>query len=164
MKNKILLLVISIILFFIGFYFYQNVQSFLLSFIPELVINYRKLLTQILQSISFGFSLSIIPVFSFILWNKFKIEKNREKFYIILSFLAASIIALTLRTKYLIFINNSPLKSVILSKTENGIEQRKPFYEGENLNFNFYIFIAEIITFLILYFVLNKNKRKNRIN
>ncbi|MFT3919613.1 hypothetical protein [Cloacibacterium sp.] len=160
MKTKILIGIISLILFFVGFYFYQNLQYYLLSFIPEVEIQYRKLSTQIFQPIYFGLTISIIPFLSYILWHKFKIEKSKNRFYIILAFIISSIIALILRTRLLIFITQIPFTKTVILESDNKIKYGKPFYEIENLHYILYIFIAEIITFIILYLILNLKKRK----
>lgn len=39
--------------------------------------------------------------------------------------------------------------------------QPKPLiYDAENLNYNVYIFLGEIITFILLYFILKKNQKQ----
>ena len=160
MKVKIFIGIISIGLFFIGFNYYHNLLEFLLSFIPEVTIHYRKLFTQILQASSFGFTLSIIPILSFILWNKFKIEKLLNKNLIVLAFIISAFIGLYVKTQFLKSILQVPFTKTVILESENGLEIGKSIYEGENLNYSLYIFIAEIMTFTILHFVLNKNKLK----
>ena len=160
MKVKIFIGIISIGLFFIGFNYYHNLLEFLLSFIPEVTIHYRKLFTQILQASSFGFTLSIIPILSFILWNKFKIEKLLNKNLIVLAFIISVSIGLYVKTQFVKSILQVPFTKTVILESENGLEIGKSIYEGENLNYSLYIFIAEIMTFTILHFVLNKNKLK----
>lgn len=160
MKVKIFIGIISIGLFFIGFNYYHNLLEFLLSFIPEVTIHYRKLFTQILQASSFGFTLSIIPILSFILWNKFKIEKLLNKNLIVLAFIISAFIGLYVKTQFVKSILQVPFTKTVILESENGLEIGKSIYEGENLNYSLYIFIAEIMTFTILHFVLNKNKLK----
>lgn len=160
MKVKIFIGIISIGLFLIGFNYYHNLLEFLLSFIPEVVIHYRKLFTQILQASSFGFTLSIIPILSFILWNKFKIEKILNKNLIVLAFIISAFIGLYVKTQFVKSILQVPFTKTVILESENGLEIGKSIFEGENLNYSLYIFIAEIMTFTILHFVLNKNKLK----
>ena len=160
MKVKIFIGIISIGLFFIGFNYYHNLLEFLLSFIPEVTMHYRKLFTQILQASSFGFTLSIIPILSFILWNKFKIEKLLNKNLIVLAFIISVSIGLYVKTQFVKSILQVPFTKTVILESENGLEIGKSIYEGENLNYSLYIFIAEIMTFTILHFVLNKNKLK----
>ena len=160
MKVKIFIGIISIGLFFIGFNYYHNLLEFLLSFIPEVTIHYRKLFTQILQASSFGFTLSIIPILSFILWNKFKIEKLLNKNLIVLAFIISVSIGLYVKTQFVKSILQVPFTKTVILESENGLEIGKSIFEGENLNYSLYIFIAEIMTFTILHFVLNKNKLK----
>ena len=160
MKVKIFIGIISIGLFFIGFNYYHNLLEFLLSFIPEVAIHYRKLFTQILQASSFGFTLSIIPILSFILWNKFKIEKLLNKNLIVLAFIISAFSALYVKTQFVKSILQVPFTKTVILESEYGFEVGKSIYEGENLNYSLYIFIAEIMTFTILHFVLNKNKLK----
>lgn len=152
MKTKILIGIISIFLFFIGFNNYQNFVKFFLDFIPELAIAYDTLWAQVLQSLFFGLLLSIIPILSLILWIKFKIQQKKIKIYIILLFLVSSIVVSVSRTLILKW---------IYQRAFNAMPQPKPLtYEAENLNYNVYIFLSEIITFILLYFILKKNQKQ----
>jgi len=152
LRTKLLIGIISLFLFFIGFNNYQNFLSFFLDFIPELAIVYNTLWAQVLQSLFFGLLLSSIPILSLILWIKFKIQHNRIKIYIILLFLVSSIIASVARTLIL---------KCIYQRAFNAMPQPKPFiYDAENLNYNVYIFLGEIITFILLYFILKKNQKQ----
>jgi len=163
LRTKLLIGIISIFLFFIGFNNYQNFLSFFLGFIPKLVIQYRTLSAQVSQSFFFGLTLSLIPILSLIVWSKFKIQHNRIKIYIILLFLASFIITSSARTLVLKFISQRPFNTVAILKDVNTIEPGNSVYEGESLNYNLYIFVGEILTFIFLYFILKKKSNINRI-
>ncbi|PZU08417.1 MAG: hypothetical protein DI622_17000, partial [Chryseobacterium sp.] len=91
-------------------------------------------------------------ILSLILWIKFKIQQNKIKIYIILLFLVSSIVASVSRTLILKW---------IYQRAFNAMPQPKPLmYEAENLNYNVYIFLSEIITFILLYFILKKNQKQ----
>ncbi len=154
MKTKILIGIISIFFFFIGFNNHQFFLNFLLDFIPELTFAYHNLFAQVSQSFFFGLTLSIIPILSLILWITFKIKHNKIKIYIILLFLISFIIASVVRTLILKWIHQRAFNAT----------PQPLLYEAENLNYNLYIFVGEIITFIILYFILKKNKNMRAEN
>ncbi|WEK70005.1 MAG: hypothetical protein P0Y62_00360 [Candidatus Chryseobacterium colombiense] len=157
MKTKILIGITSILFFLIGFNNYQSFLNFFLGLIPELEIQYRTLYAQLSQTFFFGLVLSVIPILSLILWIKFKIQHNGLKIFIILLFLVSSIIASISRTLFLKWIYQGAY---------NAMSHPKPLlYEGEDLNYNLYIFVSEIIIFILLYFILKKPKiREQKIN
>lgn len=154
MKTKILIGITSILFFLIGFNSYQSFLNFFLGLIPELEIQYRTLYAQLSQSFFFGLALSVIPILSLILWIKFKIQHKGLKIFIILLFLVSSIIASVSRTLFLKW---------IYQRAFNAMPQPKPLlYEAEDLSYNLYIFVSEIIIFILLYFILKNQKQEHK--
>ena len=81
-------------------------------------------------------------------------------FLIVLAFIISAFIGLYVKTQFVKSVLQVPFTKTVILESENGLEIGKSIFEGENLNYSLYIFIAEIMTFTILHFVLNKNKLK----
>lgn len=160
MKSKRILftLLTSFLLFILGFYYYQKIQNLFLSFIPDINFQYTGSYTVIYQSLFFGFVLFLFPILFYILWNRFNIRQFKTQFLIIGIFMFTAISAVIIKNFLLKIISETPFTSTVIAESSHGMEANISFYDAEILNYPLFIFISQIITFLILYLVMRKRQ------
>lgn len=155
MKKNIYLIVITIILFLVGFVNYTNVQNIIIENLKQYSFTYSELNTQLFDSLKFGFLCGITPIIFNIFWNKTKTEKFSLK-------LLSMFVFLTVIVTYL-FIKISILNLKIeIPKIENDKIVMKTSLSIESLNLPLHFLLAQIIGYLMIYLIL-KNKKESEL-
>ncbi|MCS3556175.1 MULTISPECIES: hypothetical protein [unclassified Sphingobacterium] len=149
MKNIIYLIFLSILCFAIGFLSFSSIETYMLKVFKNYDLTYSHLNTQFLHKLAFSFICSILPIGINTVWRTTSTEKGASKFISLLLFYLT--IGVFFLTRY------SILKTALLSQEESGSLISISF---ENLNFPLYIFIAEILGFVVMYLFLKYNKSK----
>ena len=148
MKKNIYLIIIAIILFLSGFVNYTNLQNIIIENLKQYSFTYNEMNTQLFDSLKFGFLCGITPIILNIFWNKTKTEKFSLK-------LLSMFVFLTVIVTYFII-----KMSILKSKLEIDKIEMKTSLSIESLNLPLHFLLAQLIGFLIIYFIL-KNKTKS---
>ncbi|MEC4049643.1 hypothetical protein OX284_009405 [Flavobacterium sp. SUN046] len=148
MKKNIYLIIIAIILFLSGFVNYTNLQNIIIENLKQYSFTYNEMNIQLFDSLKFGFLCGITPIILNIFWNKTKTEKFSLK-------LLSMFVFLTVIVTYFIV-----KMSILKSKIEIDKIEMKTSSSIESLNLPLHFLLAQLIGFLIIYFIL-KNKTKS---
>ena len=139
--KKIYFIVLSLLLLFIGAYFYSDLLGLIISKYYKVQLSSTKLSSQIFEPIYFGLSLAMIPILIMLSW-KFVTNKKMSSIFIIgFSFLG-----------YLV--NYTLLKSSI-SYQSNQFSQSFYF---EEINYSAFIFLGCLIGFFLSIIIFKKSK------
>lgn len=147
MNKTFYLIINSLLLSASGFVNYYHVQNSIIERVEKYSFYYESMHSQLYDSLKFGFLCGITPLLLHIIWSKTKTEKVRMKFLSILVFLTVVISYIITRIVILNLKNN--LEVLAIKKTQS----------IESLDLTLHIFLAQLLGFMLLYFIL-KNMAK----
>ena len=139
--KKIYFILLSLLLLFIGAYFYSDLLGLIISKYNKVQLSSTKLSSQIFEPIYFGLSLAMVPILIMLSW-KFVTNKIMSLIFIIGSSLFGFLIELRNLNLSLLFQSNDFILGINL----------------EEINFSIYIFLGSLIGFILSILIFKKTK------
>ena len=139
--KKIYFILLSLLLLFIGAYFYSDLLGLIISKYNKVQLSSTKLSSQIFEPIYFGLSLAMVPILIMLSW-KFVTNKIMSLIFIIGSSLFGFLIELRNLNLSLLFQSNDFILGINL----------------EEINFSIYIFFGSLIGFILSILIFKKSK------
>ena len=151
--TTILTILLSVILFFIGIYFYRQFFEWTLPNIDGMKFQVTSLGGQFNGMLIFALTLALIPISSYFTWKFAPIIITKRKVLNILILLACIILCTVVRREWLIFQSNRYLKG-LSQGFDNKFQFQIPI---ENFNVTNYMLLGLLIGTVISYFSLKQN-------
>ncbi len=139
--KKIYFILLSLLLLFIGAYFYSDLLGLIISKYNKVQLSSTKLSSQIFEPIYFGLSLAMVPILIMLSW-KFVTNKIMSLIFIIGSSLFGFLIELRNLNLSLLFQSNDFILGINL----------------EEIDFSIYMFLGSLIGFILSILILKKTK------
>lgn len=139
--KKIYFILLSLLLLFIGAYFYSDLLGLIISKYKKVQLSSTKLSSQIFEPIYFGLSLAMVPILIMLSW-KFVTNKIMSLIFIIGSSLFGFLIELRNLNLSLLFQSNDFILGINL----------------EEIDFSIYMFLGSLIGFILSILILKKTK------
>ena len=150
--TTILTILFSVILFFIGTYFYGQFFEWTLPNIDGIKFQVTSLGGQFNSMLTFALALALIPISSYFTWKFAPIIMTKRKVLNILILLACIILFTVVRREWLMFQSNRYLKGL-----PQGFDNKLQFQiPVENFNVTNYMLLGLLIGTAISYFSLRQ--------
>ena len=150
--TTILTILLSVILFFTGIYFYGQFLEWTLPNIDGMKFQVTSVNGQFYGMLTFALTIALIQVSAFVTWKFAPIVITNRKLLNILILLACVIIGAVVRREWLIFQSNRNLKEL-----SQGFDNKFQFHiPVENFNVTNYMILGLLIGTAISYFLLKQ--------
>ncbi|MBP8114137.1 MAG: hypothetical protein KAY50_02210 [Chitinophagaceae bacterium] len=150
--TTILTILLSVILFFTGIYFYGQYLEWTLPNIDGMKFQVTSVNGQFYGMLTFALTIALIPVSAFVTWKFAPIVITNRKLLNILILLVCVIIGAVVRREWLIFQSNRNLKGL-----SQGFDNKFQFQiPVENFNVTNYMLLGLLIGTAISYFLLKQ--------
>jgi hypothetical protein len=150
--TTILTILLSVILFFTGIYFYGQFLEWTLPNIDGMKFQVTSINGQFYGMLTFALTIALIPVSAFVTWKFAPIVITNRKLLNILILLACVIIGAVVRREWLIFQSNRNLRGL-----SQGFDNKFQFHiPVENFNVTNYMLLGLLIGTAISYFLLKQ--------
>lgn len=156
---RILTILVSVVLFFTGIYFYERFFEWTLPNVDGLRFQQTTLGGNFKDMLAFSFSFAFIPISAFLTWKFAPIIGTKGKLVNVLILLGSVLLGALLRKKWL-----SVQSDIYLKEIREGFGDKFNYLTPiENFNVTNYMLLGLVIGTAISYFALRQNTAKKEL-